>query len=389
MRFVNCYFKFWICSMPAYEIEAKSILRKHKKIDSWFVSHYSFNLYRGCTFNCSYCDGRSENYYVKGDFEKDIEVKINAPQILRKELNPQRRRIPLKRSFMLPGSGVGDSYEPLEQKYELTRKILEILREYNFPVHILTKSTLVKRDVDILKEINKQNRAIISFSFSSVNNKISKIFEPNVPSPSERLDAISFFKDKGFSCGMFLMPVIPLITDTPEMIEETLFKGKEAGIDFVIFSGMTLKDGRQKDHFMNVLEKNFPHLTLEYENLYKGDKWGNTTSEYYETINFTFDSFAKKYKVPKRIPAYLFNNILNENDLVTVILEQIDYLLKLKGYKSNFGYASRAISSVSAPLTQIRGELGRINGIGPSIRKIIWEILDTGTSKYYEKLLVE
>lgn len=374
--------------MSVAEIEAKSILRKHKKIDSWFVSHYSFNLYRGCSFNCSYCDGRSENYYVKGDFGKDITVKINAPIILRKELQPTKRKIPLKRSFMIPGGGVGDSYEPLEQKYELTRKVLEILHEFNFPVHILTKSNLVKRDLEILKEINKQNRAIISFSFSSVNEKVAKIFEPNAPSPQDRLDTISYFKDSGLSCGMFLMPVIPLITDTPEMIEETLYRGKEAGVDFVIFSGMNLKEGRQKDYFIDVLKQSYPQLEIEYENLYKGDKWGNTISEYYESINFTFDTFTKKYKIPKRVPAYLFNNILSENDLVTVILEQIDYLLKMKGYKSNYGFAARSISQLNMSLSGIRSNIGQINGVGDTIRKIIWEILDTGTSKYYEKLLV-
>lgn len=375
--------------MPSKEVDAKSILRKHKRIDSWFISHYSLNLYRGCTHNCSYCDGRAENYFVEGDFGKDIIVKKNAVEILSKELKPSNRKKPLRRSFMLPGGGVGDSYEPIEKKYELMRPVLELLHKYEFPVHILTKSALVKRDIDILKKINKQNRAIISMSFSSADEKISRIFEPNAPTPKERLETISFFKNEGFACGMFLMPVIPFITDTPQMVDDTIKKGKEAGIDFVIFSGMTLKEGRQKDYFMNFLLKHFPQLELEYENIYKGSKWGNTTSDYYETINYTFDQVAKKYKLPKRIPSYLYNNILSENDLVVVILEQIDYLLKLKGYKSNFGYAAYAISKIIDSLSTIRAELGQINGVGSAIRKLIWEILDTGTCKYYEKLLIE
>jgi len=375
--------------MPTREVEAKSILRKHKKIDSWFVSHYSLNFYRGCTHNCSYCDGRTENYYVEGDFGRDIVVKTNAIEILRREIQPTKRKKPLKKSFMIPGGGVGDSYELLEKKYQITRKALELFYEFEFPVHILTKSTLIKRDIDILKKINKQNRAIISLSFSSVDERISKIFEPNAPTPKERLETISFFKDEGFSCGMFLMPVIPFITDTPEKIDETISKAKEAGVDFIIFGGMTLKEGRQKDYFMKTLNEHFPNLGLEYENIYRDNKWGGTTSEYYETVNYTFDLFAKKYKVPKRIPAYLFNNILSENDLVIVILEQIDYLLKLKGYKSNYGYAAYSISKFTQSLSVVRSELTQILGVGPTIRKIIWEILDTGTSKYYEKLLVE
>ncbi len=374
--------------MTFKEVEAKSILRKRKRIDSWFVSHYSMNLYRGCSFNCAYCDGRNEKYFVQGEFDKNIIVKKNAIEILRKELTPSRRKYPLKRSYIMPCGGVGDSYEPVEKKYQLTRQTLELLYEFNFPVHILTKSTLVKRDVDILKKINRQNSAIISFSFSSVDDKLSKIFEPNAPLPSERLSTMSFFKEGGFSCGIFLMPVIPFITDTPEMMDKTISKAKKAGADFVIFSGMTLKEGRQKDHFLNVLKKNFPNLLLEYENIYRDDKWGNTTKEYYESINFTFNLVAKKHKIPKRIPSYMYNSILSENDLVVVILEQIDYLLKLKNYKSNFGYAAYAVSQLTEPVSSIRTELGRINGIGKTIKKIILEIIDTGTSQYYEKLLI-
>ena len=330
--------------MPIREVEAKSILRKHKKIDSWFVSHYSLNLYRGCTHDCTYCDGRSENYYVEGDYGKDIVVKTNAIEILRKELAPNKRKRPLKRSFMIPGGGVGDCYEPMEKKYQLTRKTLELFHEFEFPVHILTKSTLVRRDLDIIKKINNQNKAIVSFSFSSINESISKLFEPNASSPRNRLETITFFKDHGISCGFYLMPVIPFITDTPEMIEESIYHAVNAGADFIIFGGMTLKDGRQKEHFMKAVLENYPQLELEYENIYKGNKWGIASKEYYDTINYTFNAFSKKYKIPKRIPSYMFNNLLSENDLVIVILEQVDYLLKLKGYKSNFAYASYSIA---------------------------------------------
>jgi DNA repair photolyase len=119
------------------------------------------------------------------------------------------------------GGGVGDSYQPIDKKYQLTRKTLQLLCEYRWPVHILTKSTLVERDLDIIKRINQQNRVVVSFSFSSTNDEVSAILEPNVPPPSERLKTLAAFKREGVACGMFLLPVIPYITDTPEMIEET------------------------------------------------------------------------------------------------------------------------------------------------------------------------
>ncbi|MBU1035966.1 hypothetical protein KJ898_00355 [bacterium] len=148
--------KGYIKEMTIREIEAKSILRKYKKIDSWFISRYGMNLYRGCTHNCIYCDGRAEGYYVDGEFGEDVTIKVNAVEILRRELDPKRKRAPFKRSFIMIGGGVGDSYQPIEEKYQLSRRALELVDEYNFPVHVLTKSTLIKKDIDILKKLTKK-----------------------------------------------------------------------------------------------------------------------------------------------------------------------------------------------------------------------------------------
>ena len=375
--------------MTVREIEAKSVLRKYKKIDSWFLSRYGMNLYRGCTHNCIYCDGRAEGYYVDGEFGEDVTVKVNAIEILRREFDPKRKRTPFKQGFVMIGGGVGDSYQPIERIYQLSRKALEVVDEYNFPVHVLTKSTLVKRDIDILKKINQKNRAIVSFSFSSADDKISAIFEPGVPPPSERLKTLTFFKNEGIACGMFLLPVIPFITDIPELMEETIGKASEAGLDFIIFGGMTLKEGRQKDIFYKVLRDNYPKLTGEYENIYQKNKWGEAAGEYYDSINQTFNSIIKKYKIPPRIPLAIYLDILEENDLVVVILEQIDYLLKLKGRTSPYGYAAYSVSQLKEPLSHIKGELRSIKGVGRATERIVWEILKTRSSSYYKKLLTE
>ena len=372
--------------MAIREIEAKSILRKHKKIDSWFLSRYGMNLYRGCSHNCVYCDGRAEGYYVEGEFGKDVSVKINAADILSRELDPKRKRVPLTRGFVIVGGGVGDSYQPIEKDYQLTRKVLELLDEYDFPVHMLTKSTLIERDLDILKKINKKNRSVVSFSFSSVDDKVGVIFEPGVPLPSRRLETISKFKNEGFSCGMFLLPVIPFITDTRELLEESVSRAKNAGVDFIIFGGMTLKDGKQKDYFLNALSENYPHLGVEYANIYKGDKWGGATEEYYQSISQVFKIIAKNYNMPVRMPFNLFKGVVKGNDLVVVLLEHIDYLLKMEGRTSSFGYAAYLISQVKEPLSEF-SDLGKIKGVGEITAGVIREILKTGTSSYYKKLL--
>ncbi len=372
--------------MPIKEIEAKSILRKRKKVDSWFISHYGMNLYNGCVHNCVYCDGRAEKYGVQGEFGQDIVVKTNALDILRRELDPKRKRIPLKRSYIALGGGVCDGYQPVERTYQLTRGALQLIDEFDFPVHILTKSTLVKRDIDLIKEINQRNRAIVSFSLSSADNAISSVFEPGVPSPEERLKAVSFFKREGVPCGIFLLPVIPFISDTPKILDETVKKARDAGADFIVFGGMTLKEGRQKDHFDRVLANTYPELAPEYHNLYRGDKYGQASGEYCNSIYEMFHVIAKRYGVPGRIPLSLCRDVLDENDLVVVLLEHIDYYLKLEGRSSPYSYAAYSVSKVSEPLSAMKSKLRRLKGVGPTTERIILEILETGKSSYYEKL---
>ncbi len=373
--------------MNIKEIEANSILRRHRKIDSWFISHYGMNLYRGCAHNCAYCDGRAEGYYVEGEFGDNVEVKVNAIELLRRELSPKGKRAPLKRSYIMVGGGVGDSYQPIEEKYQLTRKALQLIYGYNFPVHLLTKSTLIERDFDVIKKINEMSRAIVSFSFSSMDDEISAIFEPGVPAPTDRLKTLSHFKSRGIAAGMFLLPVIPFITDKPELIEEALRKAGEAKLDFVIFGGMTLKEGRQKDYFLNALKDRYPGLAAGYQRIYRGDRWGQAVEEYYSSLNRMFSGIAQKYKIPVRIPPELYRDILSENDLVIVMLEHIDYLLKLKGKNSPYGYAAYSISQLKQPLSTMRNELQKLKGVGAAAESIILEILETGGSSYHEKLL--
>ncbi len=369
------------------KVKAKSILRKGKKVDSWFLINYGMNLYRGCSHNCVYCDGRSEGYYVDGEFGEEVTVKINAIDVLMRELDPTRKRVPLKHYFVGLVGGVGDSYQPLEKKYKLTRQALNLFCERKFPVHILTKSTLIERDIDIIKKINEQTRAIVSFSFSSANDEISSIFEPGVPSPRERLKTLSKFKKEGIACGMYLIPVIPFITDTPDVMEETIKKAKETDLDFIVFAGMTLKEGRQKEYFMKTLEEKFPGLIPHYENIYLKNKWGEPTKEYQKSIHQIFNLLSKKYKIARRMPANLYNDILEENDLVTVMLEQLDYLVKLEEKPSPYGYAAYSISKLKEPLSGMKGSLHSIKGVGKVTESIIKEILKTGSSGYYEKLL--
>jgi len=372
--------------VPVREVQAKSILRKYKKIDSWFVTRYGMNLYRGCQHNCAYCDGRAERYQIAGEFGTHIEVKTTAVSILQRELDPHRKRKPLKRCFMTLGGGVADAYQPAERKYRLARSVLELLSQLDFPVHILTKSTLILRDIDLLKKIQAQTQAVISFSFSTVDDELSRIFEPGVPAPSERLQAIKVLKQSGFACGMFLLPVIPMLTDRLYLLEAAVRAAADAGVDFVLFGGMTLRPGRQKDYFLHILKQQFPEQYPKYESLYPDNPWGTVQKEYSDNLHQTLFALLKKYRIPLRMPPNLFSRFLDHNDRLVVILEQLDYLLNLRGRSSPYGYAAYSISRLKEPISTLDNPES-LRGVGPVTGRLIREILETGSSKLYHKLL--
>lgn len=370
------------------KIIAKSILRKHKKIDSWFLSRYGLGLYRGCAHNCVYCDGRDEKYRVEGEFDAEVAYKENAIELLRKELDPAKKRAALGGGFFMLGSGVSDSYQPAEAQLQLTRKALELILFHQHPLHILTKSTLVERDLDLLTQLNTHAGVLVSMSFSSCNDEISSYFEPGVPLPSARLHTLKKIKEAGIFTGMYLMPVIPYITDTEAMIGESLQMAKNANIDFVMFGNMTLKPGRQQDYFMEKLKFAYPHLVLPYNELYKNNQqWGNTTWDYSTKINAIFHRLATDMQLFKRIPLYIYQPMLNITDTVIVILEHLDYLARLQNMKSPYGFAAYSISQMSSSILDIKDRLTQIKGVGEHTAQIIREIIETGTSGFYERIM--
>ncbi len=372
--------------MSYINIQSKSILRKMKQVDSWFLSAYGMNLYRGCAHNCSYCDGRSESYFAPVNFASDIEIKENASEILARELNPTRKRKPFEKAFFLLGGGINDSYQPAEKKFELSKQALEILLKHDHAVHILTRSPLAKRDSELIRDIYQKRAALFSMSFSTADDKLASIFEPNAPSPTQKLKTLEHFRNLGIPAGIFLMPVIPFVTDTPKQIENTIRLAKSAGAMYVVFGGMTLKEGRQKDHFMSILNKNFPELSINYDMIYSKDKWGSANQDYYQYIDSVFDKIATYYKMPKRINISLARNLFDVNTKAVLILEHLDYISKLRGHKTPYGQAARKIRTMVESIETLKSPR-EINGVGSFTAKIIKEIIDTGSSRYYEQNL--
>ena len=237
------------------EVKAKTILNHVKQPDTWFGLTYNMNLYRGCQHQCIYCDSRSECYRL-GDLA-DIRVKTNALELLADALPRKRVRGTIGFGYM------NDPYMPIENEYRLTRGALEIIRDNQFPVHILTKSDLVLRDMDLLSEIKKVYAAV-SFTITTANDDLASKVEPGAPFPSARYQAMAELAQAGILTGVTMMPILPFLEDDPENIRQIVQKAADCGASYIIPAfGMTLRPG-SREYFYKNLDSQFPGLKEKY-----------------------------------------------------------------------------------------------------------------------------
>ena len=233
-------------------VEAKGILS----------SNNGMNIYRGCTHGCIYCDSRSKCYGFTHEFE-DIEVKINAPQLLEKALKSKRKKC------MIGTGAMCDPYLHIEENLKLTRKCLELIDQYEYGVAVQTKSTRVLRDMDLLKSINDKTKAVVQMTMTTYDETLCKILEPNVSTTKERFETLLQFKEAGIPTVVWLTPILPFINDTEENIRGILEYCVEAGVKGIICFGMgvTLRDG-DREYFYKALDKHFPGIKNKYIGTY-------------------------------------------------------------------------------------------------------------------------
>ena len=241
-------------------VPAKTIVTRTKRPAEWFGADYTMNLYRGCSHGCIYCDSRSDCYREQ-NFDT-VKVKEDALRIVRDDL---RRKV--KKGVIVTGA-MSDPYNPLEKNLCLTRNALELINAYEFGVAISTKSTLITRDIDILKDIKSHSPVIIKISITCTDDKLASKIEPHVSLPSERFAALETLAEAGIFCGVLAMPILPFLCDTEENIIGIVKQTKKAGAKFVFPSvGMTLRSG-SREYYYEKLDTLFPGLRQKYEQKY-------------------------------------------------------------------------------------------------------------------------
>lgn len=260
------------------EIEVKTALNKTRKRDSWFLDDYTFNPYSSCAFNCLYCYIRGSKYGT--NLEESLSVKTNAIELLDKQLTNRAKK---NQHGIIVVSSATDPYLKIEEKYQLTRQALQVILRHRFPVHIVTKSTLIARDFDLLQQIDKTailppdlgglNRGtIISFSFSSLVDEVAEVFEPGAPAPSQRLQALGASLDAGFLSGVSLMPLLPYISDTKEHLKLAFQTFKDLKVNHLFPASITLfGEGKaaSKTLIINAIKKHYPELVDKYQTFFQ------------------------------------------------------------------------------------------------------------------------
>lgn len=259
---------------------------------------WTINPYRGCEFACKYCYARYTHEFMEmrdgAEFEQKIYVKQHAADLLRREL----RRV--KPSEAIALGTATDPYQPAERRYEVTRGILEEFgRHRGFELGIVTKSNLIVRDIDLLREVSRSNALSIHITVTTLSVELARILEPRAPRPDLRLDAVRQLSEAGLTVGVSCSPVLPGITDAPADLEALVRAAAAAGAGH-IFAGPLFLKPCSSAVFLPFLEQHFPHLVENYRQRYQDRSF--LPPSYGKRIAQLLATYRQKYGIRRNDP---------------------------------------------------------------------------------------
>ncbi len=263
------------------EIQCKTVLNKVNAPGLFF--RWTINPYRGCQHACVYCFARHTHQFLGydsgHDFNQKIVVKVNAPEVLREEL-----RRPTWRSELVVLGTATDPWQQAEVRYRVTRRIVEALAERANPLSILTKSSIITQDTDVLQEAARRAPVQVNFTVGFLDEDLWRRIEPGTPSPRKRLEALQRLAKAGIPTGIMLAPILPGLTDTRESLEEVIRAAVAHGAQRVHPVVLPLRPG-SKEWFMPFLRQAYPYLSPQYQRMYKGSYAPESyTKRVYETV---------------------------------------------------------------------------------------------------------
>lgn len=272
-----------------FTLQARSILNRCTAPRMPFT--WTINPYRGCEFACKYCYARYTHEFMEirdgVDFERKIYVKQQTADMLRRDL----RRVKPNEAIAL-GTAT-DPYQPAERKYEVTRALLEELaRHHGLDIGIVSKSTLILRDVDILRSIMERNHLFVNITITTLDIDLARVLEPRAPRPDLRLETVRKLNDAGVDAGVICAPVLPEITDRAADLEKLVQSTAEAGGKYIYANPLFLKPCSAAV-FLPFLEQEFPELVEGYRRRFASRAF--VSSAYQKRISELMHRFRRKY----------------------------------------------------------------------------------------------
>jgi DNA repair photolyase len=284
--------------MTFYEVHARSIINQVPPA-SRMAFRWTINPYRGCGHGCVYCFARNTHTYLDldagHDFDSKIVVKINAPDLARRELAAPRWR----GEHVAMGTNV-DCYQRAEGRYQLMPGIIAALRDARNPFSILTKGTLILRDLDLIADAAQVTDVGLNVSVGFVDKELSRLVEPGTPSPLRRLEACAAITARGLRCGVLMGPVLPYLSDSPAQLDAAVREIAAAGAASVTPIVLHLRPGT-RDWFLSWLREHYPELTGAYRELYGSGSYAPRA--YQQRIGAQVAELAARYRVGAASPA--------------------------------------------------------------------------------------
>ena len=251
-----------------HEVLAKSALNHVPGASRAMPFAWTVNPYRGCSHSCVYCFARNTHTYLDldagKDFDNEIIVKINVAEVLARELARKKDAIPA----VALGTNT-DPYQRAEGRYRLMPGVIAALAESGTPFSILTKGTLLRRDLPLLAEASRRVPVDLAMSIAVFDDELQKSVEPGTPSARARLATVTAVREAGLDCSVFMMPILPFLTDTREHLDAALADIKAAGASTVLYTALHLRPGT-KEWYLQWLEREHPHLVERYRYMYYG-----------------------------------------------------------------------------------------------------------------------
>jgi DNA repair photolyase len=281
-----------------FELESKSILNRCSNAEMPF--YWTINPYRGCELACKYCYARYTHEYMGmedgEEFERKIYNKTDASRLLEAELSAAK----LRNRPVAIGTAT-DPYQPAERRFFTTRSLLEVLAARSgVALSITTKSDLVVRDIDLLKQIKKQGSVHVNISITTAKPGLARQLEPKAPTPRRRLAALKTLAEEGIPVGVFIMPVIPLLTDDAADLDQIARQAKAAGAHYLSARPLFLMPSAKKV-FLPFIERKFPQLRSAYEKVFGSSAY--LPESYNRRIQTGIDAIRHKHKLASHPPA--------------------------------------------------------------------------------------